>query len=190
MLSLSGAPLQEHGVEEEPRVLVSFWEFAFGVSAVASSGIFNIPEDEPLQQRSNPETWTRAHGLEEFVRENSKEQKRPTSVKMKRPKRRTARKGRETLHLLQKYCCVTGCQKFKTNRLKRSLKCTGTWEFKEGYIVEGWEGICHYHYFNVRSRRWSFSITILFRICTDSKSGNLGSNWRKKILQPLDTPAV
>mmetsp|Transcript_10814 Transcript_10814/g.15838 ORF Transcript_10814/g.15838 Transcript_10814/m.15838 type:complete len:813 (+) Transcript_10814:38-2476(+) len=48
----------------------------------------------------------------------------------------------------QLVCCIKGCTKEVTNRLRFSLRCKEDNDYKEDFIEQHWDKVCHYHYFS------------------------------------------
>ncbi|KAL0491096.1 hypothetical protein AKO1_009730 [Acrasis kona] len=49
---------------------------------------------------------------------------------------------------VQGECCLTGCHNTVTNRLRFSLRCHKHEDFKQEFLDNGWNKVCHYHYFS------------------------------------------
>jgi hypothetical protein len=48
----------------------------------------------------------------------------------------------------QTECCIIGCDNTVTNRLRFSLRCHKEDDFKSEFLDQGWNKVCHYHYFS------------------------------------------
>jgi len=48
----------------------------------------------------------------------------------------------------QNECCLIGCHNSVTNRLRFSLRCHKNEDFKQEFLDNGWNKVCHYHYFS------------------------------------------
>jgi len=48
----------------------------------------------------------------------------------------------------QAECCIIGCDNTVTNRLRFSLRCHKEDDFKSEFLDQGWNKVCHYHYFS------------------------------------------
>lgn len=49
---------------------------------------------------------------------------------------------------VQGECCLIGCHNTVTNRLRFSLRCHKNEDFKQDFLENGWNKVCHYHYFS------------------------------------------
>jgi hypothetical protein len=49
---------------------------------------------------------------------------------------------------VQGECCLIGCHNSVTNRLRFSLRCHKNEDFKQDFLENGWNKVCHYHYFS------------------------------------------
>jgi len=49
---------------------------------------------------------------------------------------------------VQSECCLIGCHNTVTNRLRFSLRCHKHEDFKQEFLDNGWNKVCHYHYFS------------------------------------------
>jgi hypothetical protein len=84
---------------------------------------------------------------------------------------------------VQNECCLIGCHNSVTNRLRFSLRCHKNEDFKQDFLENGWNKVCHYHY---------FSDLYKYKKMTHgtAKNGNGTATGRKKSPAPEPTPVL
>jgi len=58
-----------------------------------------------------------------------------------------SRQSKNSAASQQAECCLVGCENPVTNRLRFSLRCHKDDDFKADFISQGFNKVCHYHYF-------------------------------------------
>lgn len=85
--------------------------------------------------------------------------------------------GTATSQGAQNECCLIGCHNSVTNRLRFSLRCHKNEDFKQDFLENGWNKVCHYHY---------FSDLYKYKKMTHGTAKNSGtSTGRKKSASPV-----
>lgn len=115
--------VEEHNVEDEDEVAEEYDEGEDG----------NLHKRPRRSTRSNRQTpRTPPSPLVEKKKSYSRKQFQQQDVS----------KGEQT------ECCLEGCTNSVTNRLRFSLRCHKTEDFKPSFLNAGWNKVCHYHYFS------------------------------------------
>lgn len=115
-------------------------------------------EEEPLDDEENLEYDSEDALLNKKAPRRSTRSNRPgSSTTPKTPpsplvekKKNYSRKVVDTnpSHGEQNECCLIGCTNSVTNRLRFSLRCHKSEDFKPSFLSAGWNKVCHYHYFS------------------------------------------
>lgn len=92
---------------------------------------------------------------EDVKSDDEKKQKRKrkdaTSAQRKKRKLNTQRRSSDDEGTVsdgkQSSCCIKGCTNKVNNRMRQCLRCKGEDDWKEDFVLKGWDKICNYHYF-------------------------------------------
>lgn len=102
-------------------------------------------ESKSLETRSKRKTLIKDESdEEEYIQGETSSDDEYTLQHVEKPKIVDKKKPNHE----QKSCCLKDCHNSVTNRLRFSLRTHKPEDFREEFIQNGWNKVCHYHYFS------------------------------------------
>lgn len=102
-------------------------------------------EPRSLEKRSKRKTLLKDDSdEEEYTQVETSSDEEYTSHYVEKPKIIDKKKPNSE----QKSCCLKDCHNSVTNRLRFSLRTHKDEDFRDDFLQNGWNKVCHYHYFS------------------------------------------